>query len=143
MFGNIVLRERFAVAPITSPLICLGRILQDGVVRNTNLIIWDFWSQNGSKLHNFQPAELVTSVMSPLRPNSLVFRRKPAPGVCSSEIRFLARKTLNSSPPSLSPPKSPVSNASGSGCTSGSNCVGHGRCLGRSLGLGSCLELGG
>ena len=34
------------------------------------LIIWDCWSQNGSKLHNFQPAELVTSdvtASSPLR----------------------------------------------------------------------------
>ena len=38
-------------------------------------------------------------------PNSLVFRRKPAPGV------FCLEKPANSSPLSLSPPKSPVSNA--------------------------------
>ena len=44
------------------------------------------------------------------------FARFP-PKTCSrclqcSEIRFLARKTSNSSPPSLSPPMSPVSNTS-------------------------------
>ena len=38
-FGDVVLRERFAVAPITSPLICLGRILQDG---------WSIKNESGS-----------------------------------------------------------------------------------------------
>ena len=52
------------------------------------------------------------SFVLPGPPNSLVFRRKPAPGVCSAPKRFLARKTSNSSPPSLSPPMSPVSNTS-------------------------------
>ena len=43
-------------------------------------------------------------------PNSLVFRRKPAPGVCSAPKSVFY--PANSSPLSLSPPKSPVSNAS-------------------------------
>ena len=42
-------------------------------------------------------------------PNSLVFRRKPAPGVCSApKSVFCLEKPANSSPPSLSPPKSPA-----------------------------------
>ena len=46
-------------------------------------------------------------------PNSLVFRRKPAPGVCSApKSVFYPEKPANSSPLSLSPPKSPVSNTS-------------------------------
>ena len=53
------------------------------------------------------------SFVLPGPPNSLVFRRKPAPGVCSApKSVFCPEKPANSSPPSLSPPKSPVSNTS-------------------------------
>ena len=46
-------------------------------------------------------------------PNSLVFRRKPAPGVRRApKSVFCPEKPANSSPLSLSPPKSPVSNTS-------------------------------
>ena len=53
------------------------------------------------------------SKVQPGPPNSLVFRRKPAPGVCSApKSVFYPEKSVNSSPLSLSPPKSPVSNTS-------------------------------
>ena len=46
-------------------------------------------------------------------PNSLVFRGKPAPGVRRApKSVFCPEKPANSSPLSLSPPKSPVSNTS-------------------------------
>ena len=47
------------------------------------------------------------SKVQPGPPNSLVFRRKPAPGVCSApKSVFCLEKPANSSPLSLSPPKS-------------------------------------
>ena len=53
------------------------------------------------------------STVQPGPPNSLVFRRKPVPGVRHApKSVFCLEKPANSSPLSLSPPKSPVSNTS-------------------------------